>query len=878
MPETKAEAVDIKEYVAILLKRKWLILVCFLLSMAGTTAFLFTRQPVYRANSKLLVQTTGSSVPSNEVTREDDARFYSTQLDILMSQTMLHRVQVRMKKTADEIREYLIDLKVAPVRNSAIIMITVDSPSTDFAREFANALADEYFRYRDELRAANAESALLMLTREITRLGQELKASQEKLLVYAREHNMPDIGSQNYLWYKRYALNAGVFVKAMQSLSDAKARKTLLDTRADLPAVMALLSAERSAVASAGSAPSGQEDRPASVDSRPVKPGMFLVISVDEDASLTQMVEVSAAGTIEFPKAGTIVVNGMTIDEVARKIKEGLEARGFAAAKSSGYAYADQWGRFDAGQVDPAGSKATVRVAIEDSPAGGTDVARAGQSAAQAVDAELAKTDANRSGAPSRLSHAALGALTEVEAQRLFEWEAKRRDIEARVVEMRQVFKQKHPALVQAEGELQGITSQLERAIDFLRQKADADLMIAQKKYDEVNAASAELEKTAIYDQGRTLEVKNMTDEIERIRTLYNTMVSQLMKLDMTQNINSRTISVLEPAIVEPDPVYPKKVKGLLLAAFFGLGLGLALAFFIEYIDDSIKLAEEVERDLQLPFLGMIPAAQWNPDDVSAHRLDRLKQQGGVAEAYRVVRSAIIFSIPREKLRSILLTSAVPREGKTTTCVNLSIGFAQTEERILLIDADLRRGEIHKYFGVEKDKGLADVLLGEATPEEVVKHTDVPRLDVITVGSYPANPAELLLGWRLKELLEWGYQHYDRIIIDCTPVMGIADSAILGAAVDGVLFIIWAGRTSRRYVRVAKMTAVSRGAKVFGFVLNNLEPGRVGYYHYYPYYYSYYSRGYYYAHREEDEGKGGDIKGVEVSSPDDKKDQMDDVY
>jgi Mrp family chromosome partitioning ATPase len=109
--------------------------------------------------------------------------------------------------------------------------------------------------------------------------------------------------------------------------------------------------------------------------------------------------------------------------------------------------------------------------------------------------------------------------------------------------------------------------------------------------------------------------------------------------------------------------------------------------------------------------------------------------------------------------------------------------------------------------------------------------------------------------------------------------MGIADASILGSAVDGVLFVIWAGRTSRRYVRVAKMTAVSRGAKIFGFVLNNLEPGRVGYYHYYPYYYSYYSRGYYYAHAEEEAGKGGDIKGIEVptSAPGDKK-QMDDIY
>ena len=149
---------------------------------------------------------------------------------------------------------------------------------------------------------------------------------------------------------------------------------------------------------------------------------------------------------------------------------------------------------------------------------------------------------------------------------------------------------------------------------------------------------------------------------------------------------------------------------------------------------------------------------------------------------------------------------------------------------------------------------------------------------MITCGSYPQNPAELLLGWRLKEILDWAHKNYDRIIIDCPPIMGIADSAILGAAVDGMLFIIWAGRTSRRYVRVAKLTAVSRGAKIFGFVLNNLEPGRVGYYHYYPYYYSYYSHGYNYARKNEDKDKGGDIKGIEVPTPEGGEENIDDVY
>jgi hypothetical protein len=344
------------------------------------------------------------------------------------------------------------------------------------------------------------------------------------------------------------------------------------------------------------------------------------------------------------------------------------------------------------------------------------------------------------------------GALTDQQAERLFNAENKRKNLEVRLQNYRAIYKPKHPSLMQAERELQEAADDVTAQIEFLRNKADADVRVAKERLEATKGSVNNYEKGLMSLNVKLFEMRALKSDADRIQVLYNTLVSQLMKIDVTHGFNTRTVSVLEPATIEPEPVYPKKVKGLLIAAFFGLGLGLALAFFIEYIDDSIKLAEEVERDLQLPFLGMIPAAQWSPDDLTAHRLDKLKQQGGVAEAYRVVRSAIIFSTPREKLRSILLTSAVPREGKTTTCVNLAIGFAQIEERVLLIDGDLRRGEVHKYFGLERDKGVSDVLLGEATCDQVVKHTSIPKLDVITSGTYPANPAELLLGWRLKEI------------------------------------------------------------------------------------------------------------------------------
>lgn len=857
--ETKAESVDIKEYIAILLKRKWLILVCFLLSMAATTAFLFTRQPIYRANAKLLVTAAGGALPLSDVSREE-GNFYTTQVDIMLSQTMLRRVQQRMRKTAEEIRENLANLTVAPVRGSAIMVITVDSPSEEFAKDFANALIEEYLRFRDEQRAQSSESALLMLTREVNRLGQELKAANERMLAFSKEHNLPDVAGQSYMWWKRYALNAGKLAGAIGQLAETKARKELLESSADTATVLALLASQALAEPRAEGGVAGV----AKSSSRLIERGDVVNIGVIENPSLNSRQTVSPEGQITYPPLGAIQVAGLTVEQVEQTIAEKLRDAGLVKARG----YVDQWNKFEAADVqkEAGGILPTVKVIAQSAGTGEAVDPFMGDAAAQ-----------SRGDDPLTGNQVAWGTLSEIQAQRLFELERRKTSLASRIATMQTLYKAQHPAMVALQNELAQVTDALDAEIQFLRKKAEADYIVAHKRYQEILATSKEMDAAAFMENRRAMEFNTLKDEADRIRALYNTLLGQVMKIDVSQGFNARTVSVLEPAILEAGPVYPKKLKGLLVAAFFGLGLGLALAFFIEYIDDSIKLAEEVERDLQLPFLGMIPAAQWNPDDLTAHRLDQLKQQGGVAESYRVVRSAIIFSTPRDKLRSILVTSAVPREGKTTTCINLAIGFSQIENRVLVLDGDLRRGEIHKFFGLEKEKGLADLLLGEATIDEVLKHSDVPKLDVITCGAYPANPAELLLGWRLKELLEWAHKHYDRVIVDCPPVMGIADSVILGSAVDGVLFVIWAGRTSRRYVRVAKMTAVSRGAKLFGFVLNNLEPGRVGYYHYYPYYYSYYSRGYYYAHKE-DEGKGGDIKGIKVPTQEQGKGEIDDVY
>ncbi len=418
-----------------------------------------------------------------------------------------------------------------------------------------------------------------------------------------------------------------------------------------------------------------------------------------------------------------------------------------------------------------------------------------------------------------------MGALKDTEIDKLFTLDRRRLAAQTRVDSLRKVYKSKHPALMPAEQELQLATEEEDATVQFYRQKADAEVLIAERKYNSLQAAGKQLEAEALLQGTQLQKVRVLREDCDRIRTLYNTLLEQLTKLDITQNFKSYNVSLLEAPFVDPIPVYPKKAKNLLVAGAFGLVLGGALAFFLVYIDDPIKLAEVFERDLQLPFLGMIPFASWSLSDLTFHRLDRYDQHSETIEAYRVVRSAILGIVPREKLHAILLASTAPGEGKTTTAVNLAVGFAQIEERVLLIDADMRRGGIHKHFDFEQAKGLADILTGEITPEEAIHQTELHKLHVITTGAYPTNPTELLLGHRLSELMQWAHQHYDRIIVDGPPITGVADSSIISTVCDDVILVVRPGRTLRNYVITAKATAAGRGANFVGFILNDLHSG-----------------------------------------------------
>ncbi|HNT65848.1 MAG TPA: polysaccharide biosynthesis tyrosine autokinase [bacterium] len=316
-------------------------------------------------------------------------------------------------------------------------------------------------------------------------------------------------------------------------------------------------------------------------------------------------------------------------------------------------------------------------------------------------------------------------------------------------------------------------------------------------------------------------------------------------------------VRIIDPAISPKQPVKPKKKLNMVLGVLIGLGLGFGIAFVLEYLDNSLQSMEDVEA-LGLAVMATIPNIkpeeangllsaihiESDPEasDLNERLVTHLKPRSPISEAYRTLRTNILFSNPDHAKKTLLVTSSGPKEGKSTTVSNLAITFAQMGNRTLLIDADLRRPILHKLFNISKSVGLTNILVGRATLEEAVKQVPkLPDLDILNCGVIPPNPAELLGSKNMKELLEYAKQHYNIILIDTPPSLAVTDAAILSSYVDGLLLVIRAGGTQREAGRRAYEQLKKVNAPILGAVLNGIEAANVYGSTYYYYHYHYYT-------------------------------------
>ncbi|MCZ7590739.1 MAG: polysaccharide biosynthesis tyrosine autokinase [Kiritimatiellae bacterium] len=427
-------------------------------------------------------------------------------------------------------------------------------------------------------------------------------------------------------------------------------------------------------------------------------------------------------------------------------------------------------------------------------------------------------------------------------------WEDYRRErslLESQLALAREKYKDAHPEVQRLTTKIRDTQRLLDQEVQFALQQYYAELDAMQVKERAVSRAETEWESEALEVSRKADEYAALNRDANRLRGLYDLIFNRLKEIDISIGIEPETVRRLERAIPPSSPITPRRMQSIFMAALIGLGIGLGLVFGLEFLDDSIRYPEEVSRNLGLEFLGVIPAANWDPLDLRTHLISNIDQKSGLAEAYRNVRSALLVASKEQGIRTFVVTSSVPKEGKTTTSLNLAVSFAQAGMRVLLVDADMRRGELHKFFGLEGGRGFSDVLNGQSKPEAVIQRTGINNLDLVATGPFPTNPAELMLRSEFNSFVDYAKRTYDRVIFDAPPIMAVSESAILAAMADGVVMVVWAGQTSRRLAQMSLQIIRQRGGNLLGCVLNNLEFGRVGYY-YYSTYYGYYDYDYRY--------------------------------
>jgi capsular exopolysaccharide synthesis family protein len=408
--------------------------------------------------------------------------------------------------------------------------------------------------------------------------------------------------------------------------------------------------------------------------------------------------------------------------------------------------------------------------------------------------------------------------------------------------------------------EVKKIQEQLKQLKQELDRSPDEIIAGMKNRYEAARDKEAKLRSSYFSEQGTAnaqstseLGLSDLSQRIETNKQLYQTYLQRQRELQVTSSDRTNNVSTVEEARTPREPIGPPRVRNIVIALMLSLGVGVGLAFLLDYLDDTLKSVEDVDRHLHLPTLALIPAprearrllgrAAPEPEPGAATALALIDDvRSPVAEAYRHLRTSLLLSSAGQPPKTVLVTSSQPSEGKTTTVVNIATMLAQTGADVLVLDCDLRRPRVHAHFGVSNARGVTNYLSGEANVSELVQTSSrLPNLKIIPSGPVPPNAAELLGSDEMRKLLYVLSENFTHIIIDSPPAISFTDASILSTMVDGVMLVVHGGRSSRAVVRRAKQQLQDVGAHLFGIVLNNVKLEGTDYYYYSGYYSGYYS-------------------------------------
>lgn len=475
-----------------------------------------------------------------------------------------------------------------------------------------------------------------------------------------------------------------------------------------------------------------------------------------------------------------------------------------------------------------------------------------------AVQTELAEKEA-----AYQLAHSDNGALAALQSNPEVQDLTKTKlSLDTQYAEALTQFGPNWPKVQQLKAQDDAISAQLKTAKDEAIRLVDNNFQQIQTREALLERDLNRQELLADNMAQKLVEYNMLKHDAESNKELYDGLLEKLKEAGISAGLRSSNIRIVDPALVPSTPARPQKARNIALAFLVGLVGGVGLAFVREYLDNTVKSPDDVQNLTGLPCLAVVPAfaarngnrslarisGRSEADNGSRVELVSLQQpKSVVSEAFRALRTSLLLSQAEHPPQVILVTSALPREGKTTSAANLAITLAQLGDRTMLMDSDLRKPGIRRALdlpnGHGHDIGLSSYLAGVAPLHDIIiPHPTVANLDAIPTGPIPPNPADLLSSHRMAEAVEDLRQRYKFVVVDSPPIMAATDAVILSALTDGVLLVVWSSETPKvAFSRTRELLAAVKG-RLLGVVLNAVDSGAPDYYYsyrYYPYSYSY---------------------------------------
>ncbi len=401
-------------------------------------------------------------------------------------------------------------------------------------------------------------------------------------------------------------------------------------------------------------------------------------------------------------------------------------------------------------------------------------------------------------------------------------------DLKSRVAELSKQVAKMPPTVEQVSvqqdkeyGQLRSQAVLLEGRLSELRGRRQRLAALVNDLRDEAKRAAALRQRS-----------EAITAQLELLRQIKQRLIADIQVRKMNEAVKTEGAAVLDRAVTAR-PATPRLSRALMFAFILGLAISCGLAILFEILDDTIYDPDDLRRYSDLTYLGMVPRME----GLQSPLVVLHSPKSPYAEAYRSIRAQVNFRLWETPAKAILVTSALAGEGKTLTVANLAVAYAQAGQQVLVLDADLRRPACHKLFEVESERGLSNVLVGEATVDEVVRDTVAPGVRLIPSGPLPPNPAELLQSERMRQVIEDVKQRADIVLLDSPPCLVMTDAVAVAAYCDHVLLVIQAGQLNARELEQTLRSLEAARVSVLGAVLNRVPLTRGGYYYYYYYYY-----------------------------------------